>query len=122
MATAAKATRPDHVFVGHMTFAIDYLTEDEWGQANEDDDWCGVTRHSAASIRVRLVPNANEQHVKETTLHEILHCVWSATGLNHVHDSFNSDNREEQLITIMSPALLFVLQQNPHVMKWLVQP
>lgn len=118
---AAKVTPPDHVLVGFMTFAIEYMTEDEWASANENPDWCGVARHAQAIIRVRVPVNINIQHLKETVLHEILHCCWSTTMLTHSHDSFSADDREEEIISAQSPALLFVLQQNPHVVKWLVQ-
>lgn len=121
--TARKfAPRPESVLVGFLNYRIEYLDETEWLAANEDNEAGGTSRHTQASIRVRMQSEHAEQNIRETLLHEITHCVWGTTGVNQLVDSWTpeSDKIEEVVISMTTPALLFVLQQNPVVMAYLM--
>lgn len=121
MATRQKfAPRPDHVFIGHMTFRIEYLNQDEWDAANENPDMVGSARHLQGSIRIRLVSNMTDSNIREVLVHEILHCIWSTSMLNQTHVHFPDKDREEEIVAVQSPLLLFVLQNNPEVMAYLI--
>lgn len=111
--------RPDHLFVGPYVFEIRWLTNDEWVAQNQDENWGGVTDHSFLYIAIRLGAGVPEVRYQEVLMHEITHAVWSTIGLNHIHDSFDKDVREEEIITLQSPMLLFVLQHNPDIVKYL---
>jgi hypothetical protein len=120
MATPKHAPRPDHVFVGPDTYAVEWLTDGEWLKSENDDNWCGLTEHIGRRIQMRLMdPSTPEAHYQQILLHEVLHATWATAGLNHTHRHFPEDEREEELITSMTSPLLFVVQQNPHVLAWL---
>lgn len=121
--TARKfAPRPESVLVGFLNYRIEYLDETEWLAANEDGDAGGTSRHTQASIRVRMQNEHAEQNIRETLLHEIVHCVWGTTGVNQLVDSWTpeADKIEEVVISMTTPGLLFVLQQNPVVAAYLM--
>jgi hypothetical protein len=118
--TAKKfVPRPDHVFIGHLTVGIEWLSEDEWEIRRLGDDLRGISDHMKSFIGMRLMPATPEAMFQETLVHEILHLVWATMGLNHTHLHFPADEREEAIITTQSAGLMFVIQNNPEVMAYL---
>lgn len=117
---ATRAPRPESVFVGHVCYSIEWLPNDEWERSGENPNWAGVSKHMEMRIIIRLVVGAQEVHFQETLLHEILHAVWATTGLNHAHESFPDEEREEALVSMQSPGLVFVLKHNPQVLKYII--
>ncbi len=111
--------RPEHVFVSHATYRIQWMTEDEWAAANEPDTAAGVTRSSRHFIGIRLQPGSAENYLRENLLHEIMHAVYYMahieTGMNHIDD----ENREEFIVDSMAGTMLFVLKHNPEVLAYL---
>ena len=47
-----------------------------------------------------------------TVLHEILHACADVVGVD-------DDKAEERVVTVLSPALLQVLRDNPRLVEWL---
>lgn len=119
--TAKKfVPRPEHCFIGNLTFTIAWLSEDEWDERRLGSDLRGISDHMKAFIGVRLMPGVPESMFQETLLHEALHMVWATVGLNHTHTHFPADEREESVITTTSPGLIFLMQNNPEVMGYLL--
>jgi hypothetical protein len=103
-----------------MTFRIDWMTEQEWTDENFGGTLSGVTIHASARIGIRLLANDTvESQYQETLVHEILHAIWSVSTLATVHKHFPEDDREEEIVSIMSPPLLQVLRENPVTLKYL---
>lgn len=116
---ARHVPRPDHVFVGNRTYQIMWFAEEEWDAKHLADDADGLTYAAQSMIYVRLRGEALEAHYQEVVFHEVTHACWDATMLTHYHDNVGKDDREEFIIGATTPALLFVLQQNPALVKWL---
>lgn len=114
-----QAPRPDHLFVGPHTFEIRWLTEDEWNHGRYDETAAGLTDHHEHYIAMRMGAGCRESNYQTFLLHEVQHAVWATIGLNHLHTSFTDDEREENVILLTSPMLLFVMQQNPTLIAYL---
>jgi len=115
---ARVARRPKQVVVGPWTYNIEFMSDKEWLDAGENPDWGGVSAHQETRIRLRMTPTVSEDTLRETLLHEVLHCVWAATQLNHFRP--RKRDYEEQIVAMMSPTLLRVLSDNPAVLAYLV--
>lgn len=121
--TARKfVPRPDGVVVGHQTFHIAYLTEDEWSEQRWPDEAAGVTAEHMGFIGLKLEAGISENKLRERLLHEIGHACWAVTNLTHLIDMDGGlpDDVEESIMLIQTPPLLMVLRQNPTVTAWLM--
>lgn len=118
--TAPRLTpRPEHVHVGHVTYSVLWLTNDEWTARNHEADWGGISNHQQNYIGVRLMTGVQETTYQEYLLHEVLHCVWATTSLNFNAKFFPEDDREEAIIQTEAQGLLFVMKHNPDLVKYL---
>lgn len=120
MTPKKNVPRPDHVFIGHMTFQIAWLSEDEWDDRRLGLDLRGLTDHMKAFIGIRLMPSSPEAMYQETLVHELSHAIWAVLGLNHNQAHYPNDEREEAIIVQQSPAWLFCLQNNPTLVAYLM--
>lgn len=116
---AVRVPRPDHVFVAHSTYPVLWLTHDEWASRGHNEDWGGISDHVENYIGIRLHPNVPESTYQEYLLHEVLHCVWATTSLNFNAKFYPQDEAEEAIIQTEGQGLLFVVQQNPALIKYL---
>lgn len=111
--------RPEHLFIGNHTYQVEWLDEDEWEDRRLESDADALTHARHQLIQVRCYRSARESHYQEVVLHEITHAVWDATMLTHAKLA-EQDDDEEFVVSLQTPALLFVLKQNPHLMRWLM--
>lgn len=70
-------------------------------------------------LRIELRDDRPKMFMRETLLHEILHAVICLSGTRAVLDLETED--EEKLITLLTPALLCVLRDNPDVVRFLTK-
>lgn len=121
MAAKANHPRPDHAWVGAKTYDILWYNEEEWADNHLNENDCGLTYAGRNHIYMRLMPGATEGNFQEVLLHEITHAIWNETHLTHLNDTLAKDpsDLEETVIGIQSPALLLMLQQNPHIVGYL---
>lgn len=113
--------RPDAVKVGHMTFGIEYVTEQEWLEhysGYEEDG--GLTFHNWSKIVIRLVPGITDMVIREVLLHEVLHAIWSTSMLSHWAGDLAADKIEEGIIQAQSPMMLGVLKDNPAFLTYII--
>lgn len=110
--------RPSKVKVLTVTYDIHWLTEDEWYAARLDGDAVGITERDMASIAMRADSTANEDALKATLMHELMHCCTQAARVDK--ELANVSDGEEFFIAIISPLLLHVLQANPKVAAYLL--
>lgn len=116
---AAHVARPEHAFIGNHTYAIEWLTDEQWQPKHLPLDADGATYATQQTIYMHIRGNARESHYQEILLHELCHGVWDSTMLTHA-DLGKQEEPEEFVISIQSPALLFVFRQNPHIVKYLM--
>jgi hypothetical protein len=57
-------------------------------------------------------PSQNLPVLRETILHEMLHCIFEHTGVD--------PDEHETLIRSISPLLLHTIRENPNLIRWLV--
>jgi hypothetical protein len=121
---AARKTfvpRPDHVKVGHMTFTIEYVTEQEWLETyNGYEEDGGLTFHNWAKIVIRLVPRITDQVIREVLVHEVLHAIWSVSMLSHWAGELTAEKTEEGIIQAQSPMIVGVLKENPEFLAYII--
>lgn len=110
--------RPSKVKVLTVTYDIHWLNEDEWYAARLDGDAVGITERDMASICMRADSTANEDALRATLTHEIMHCCTQASRT----DKFLTDvsDGEEFFIALIAPLFLHVLQANPKVTAYLL--
>jgi hypothetical protein len=119
---AAAPARPDKVKVGPWTYDIEWTNDKKWVKDGHNRDWGGESAHVENKIFMRI-GQAAEGTLKETLLHEILHCVFVVTGLNRYPEPKSKyEDADEYLIHVMTPTLLHVMQDNPDVFEYLTSP
>lgn len=111
--------RPDHVFIGHHTYRIEWLDAAEWLANNEDPTNDGITRAAIGLVRLQLVHERPESFYQETLIHELLHTAYDASGATHLSLEKHEDT-EEATCLALSPVLLGILKNNPHVVAYLI--
>lgn len=105
--------RPKKVKIGPHKYRIGYGP-----LKGEGADQIGVCHTHRAEIHIKEgLARTIEQ---ESLLHEILHAIWSAQGLD------NSDNKdglvkEEQAVAALAPGILAVLKNNLELVKYLLE-
>lgn len=114
----AKAKRPETVKVLTMEYQIQWLTEDEWYAHRMDPDAVGMTERDKGLISLRADETANEESMRATLLHELLHTCTQATRLDKYITQV--DDAEEFMVGQTSPVLMALMVDNPHVMTYLL--
>ena len=97
---------PKRVVIGPFSYQVvvdaDRLPADLYGQ-------CDKGKHVIA-----LHPDQSAPRLRATLVHELLHALCDLTGLD-------DDKAEERLVTVLAPALLAVLRDNPRLVAWLAE-
>jgi hypothetical protein len=65
--------------------------------------------------RIYLSPNMKHQVASDTLLHEVLHAIWSESGLDHIPDL-----NEETVVRALATWLRLVIRDNPEFVKFIV--
>lgn len=108
-------TPPKHVQVGPFRYrlVLDRAAIDRISAAEGD-------RHQGLSDTDRLVvtvdPDLHPQIVRETVVHELLHCCFSLIGAS---DALSHD-AEESVVRRLAPVLYGALRANKGLVSWLV--
>ena len=76
----------------------------------------GQTDHCLNTITID--PALSPTMKRDTLLHEVLHAVFSATGVSRDLGS----EKEEDAINRLTPTLLAVLRRNPELLAYLLAP
>ena len=107
-------TPPRHVTVGPYRYEL-VISAAEVARANRTDGELrlGLTDHR--NLRILVCDDAADQVVQETTLHEVLHAAFAASGL-----SFDGSGvSEESVVAALSPVLYGALRANKGLVSWL---
>jgi hypothetical protein len=115
------ATRPDSLKIGPHWYTVEWLTKDEWDSSNLPADIDGATQSDRCRIALLLGDNRPESHYQHVLVHEVQHAVWHGCGLTLTAkwNEGSDDDVEERVIVQTSMLLLQVLQDNPHLVKYL---
>lgn len=79
------------------------------------DDALGKCKPEHCAIWI--AKDQNEQQVRDTLLHEILHAVYSEMGI----EEDVKEEQEETIVRRMGTGLLYVIRNNPELMELLQQ-
>lgn len=114
------APRPTSVKIGFYELAIKWVDE-EWAKLY-NPELMGQFDANQGHILMRMNDAngnlMNEQILRETLWHEILHGCWWHMGLSE-HPVALSEEQEEEIIKRVTHASLQVIQDNPDVMAYL---
>jgi hypothetical protein len=61
---------------------------------------------------ISLHPEQSPTRLRSTLVHELLHALCDLTGVD-------DDKAEERIVTVLAPAVLALLQDNPRLVNWL---
>jgi hypothetical protein len=105
---------PRHVTVGPYRYEL-VISAAEVARANRTDGELrlGLTDHR--NLRILVCDDAADQVVQETTLHEVLHAAFAASGLSTPAGA----DEEERLVAALSPVLYGALRANKGLVSWL---
>lgn len=105
---------PRHVKVGAYRYEL-VVSAAEIARANRHDGELrlGLTDHRG--LRIYVCDDAAELVVKETTLHELLHACFAASGLQ----MGAGGEEEERVVAALSPVLFGALRANEGLVSWL---
>jgi hypothetical protein len=118
-ARAAVVKRPTSIKVLAVTYTVTWLTEDEWYAHHLDQDAVGITERDSGVIWMRADPTSNEDSLRMTMLHEVLHTCTQASRFERYLKEV--EDPEEFFIGQISPVLLQVLHDNPNLMGYLLK-
>ena len=99
---------PKKIKVGAMRFEVRLASE------LADDGKYGATNVWGQSIL--LQPGQAADFERDTLLHEVLHAIVAESGLRAW---FTDQDKEEELIRVLAPALLEVLRENKSLVGYL---
>lgn len=115
--------RPTKIRVGWATFRVEYLDHTAWC-ANEDENLQGRCYPARQVLQIRTGNEDGPMHpqlIRSCLLHEVLHALFHTTGLSAHHGGVDSEYREEFIVSLLDGPLLGVLQENPALVKWLLE-
>lgn len=103
---------PSVVYVG----AADYDVVVKPPKKMDRDRLLGET--DTSNTEISLTRKQSKSSMQNTLLHEILHAIFWTSGFNR--ENFPMDT-EERVVQALTPWLLAVLQDNPHVLTYLLE-
>lgn len=101
--------RPKQLYVEPFAYRVQY--EPEWSIKTGNMGNC-VTDTQTIYVDASLT----EQAERDTVLHEVLHALWSQTGLQKAY----TEDQQEDVVWQLTPRLLAVLKDNPDFVTWLL--
>ena len=109
----AVSKPPRKIKVGYLTFTCAELPEHDC----EVETGSEYGECDAASLQIIVNRELNSQVKRETVLHEVLHAaIYAATSAQQM-----TTEQEEKLVWPLSPILLQVLRDNPHLVRFLLE-
>lgn len=105
--------RPDLIWVGALPYTVAYDHDAiRITAADIRKDIVGHSQHHTLQITVN--DDVAEQVIRDTLLHEVLHCIWNDAGMAGL------EMTEEEIIGCLTPRLVSVLRVNPELIAYLV--
>lgn len=110
--------RPSKVRIGYQDFTILWFSEDDWYLHRYSDDAQAETSSDRNEIAMRTGPidrPINEDYMRETLMHEIMHAVLGLQQTLEFVKHVEKNDIEEFLIRSTSPGLFTVLTEPRNV-------
>jgi hypothetical protein len=117
--TDNSVRRPKTVKVLVQTYKIMWFNEDQWYAHHLGQDDAGITQRDSGEIWLRADPTSDEDSLRMTLMHEVLHCCTQATRLDKYLKEV--EDPEEFIVGQVSPVLLQVMNDNPGLMAYLLR-
>ena len=109
---------PSSVTVGPYRYSIQVdrarLADLNRRQDGSHGHQVGETDH--VTLEITMDPHLPLDLLKETLLHEVIHCIWSTVNLRQ------RKLNEEDVIGSLVPTLLDTLRRNPTLVEYLLKP
>ena len=105
--------RPDTIWVGAFPYSVVYdKAKIDAKSVEQRAHLLGSSNHH--DLIITLDDSVAEQVIRDTLLHEILHCTWATSGLTEMVDL-----TEEQIAAAVAPQLVYVFRANPELVEYL---
>ena len=101
-----KGKVPNKIKIGAVDYTVHELKVDDRTQY-------GVCLYDHQ--RIYLSQNMKHQQASDTILHEVIHAIWSESGLDHIPDL-----NEETIVRTLATWLRIVLRDNPELAKFVL--
>ena len=115
---------PTELHIMSQHWAVRHVTDrDElliYGGEDENEvgkNAMGLSNSGTHEITIRTAPSVSPEAERDTLLHEAIHALLAHTGL----DQEMSDSRAERLICRLTPAILSLMRENPHLVSYLME-
>ena len=69
---------------------------------------------------IEIATGQTPVNTRDTVLHEIMHGILVKQG--HVGSCFDNDSTEERYVNALATGVIGVLQDNPDLARWLIEP
>lgn len=112
---------PETVQVGPHRYQVVATTEAVMEARNNAGNAGLVGHHDAMRCRLTVDPDIPPSQAADTLLHEVLHAVLMVTGADE-QLARRKAGLDEYVICALTPTLLDVLQRNPDLVAFLVDP
>lgn len=119
---ALNKARPRSLTIGGLDWSIVWHTEKTWEKGEHDTKSSGETFTWALTIHVLVNEGLNPVCEREVFVHELMHACVATSGHAYTMGHIKKGNAEEVLIQGMSPMMLGVLRNNPHIVEYLLAP
>lgn len=108
----SKPVRPSLIWVGALPYTVTYSHEKIMLKSAERNlSLLGNTDNHSLEIIVDDDPQ--EQVIRDTLLHEVMHCIWNESGIGDL------EMTEENIVGCITPRLVSVLRINPELVAYL---
>ena len=79
---------------------------------------CGLMHYDES--RIEVASGQTPFNMKDTLLHEIMHAILAKQG--HCGGCFDRTSTEEKYVLALATGVMGVLQDNPDLAQWLIEP
>ncbi len=102
--TGAVSRRPRRIVTGPFTWRIEWvdLGGEHYGETDQE------------RLLIRMQPDLAPEFERETLMHELLHACYRTAGID------STVEREEQIVSGISPFLLDALRRSPGLAAYLL--
>jgi len=105
-------SRPTEIWVGAKPYQVVYdKAAMDAESVKREHRLLGLSQHT--NLRIIINNEVPEQILRDTLIHEMLHCLWIDAGMDELESL-----TEEQIISCLAPRLVSVLRVNPELLKY----
>lgn len=115
---------PKEVRIGPRTYTVSFVSKEELLSDLDDEGAIGSSNH--VHLRIKVWADMDQVMLRETLLHEVLHCC-ASIGASNIENFLRGKGKtdllifdyEEFYVEALDSNMLAFLRDNPEVVAWL---